>query len=345
MEFILNSNTNIICDNNSCAVKNAVQILQRDMDKRFNISECGKNSIILKTNTALCEETFIINVNKNITIYAGDELGFVYGLLYISEKFLGIQPFWFRMEQKIEKTASIPVKYGEYQRVKSLIKYRGRFVNDEVLIMKWNINGDSTEPWRMVFEALLRCGGNTVIPGTDKNSKKYRQLASDMGLWITHHHAEPLGAEMFTRLYPDMQPNYTETPELFHKLWEDAVKVQKDMNVVWTLGFRGQGDCPFWSHDSSSRFDTPAKRGRLISDVIELQRQTVLKYVKNPVFCTNLYGEIMELYEEGHITLSDDIIKISADNGYGKMVTRRRDNHMTDRELYKAMNKKEGECK
>lgn len=23
-------------------------------------------------------------------------------------------------------------------------------------------------PWEMVFEALLRCGGNLVIPGTDK---------------------------------------------------------------------------------------------------------------------------------------------------------------------------------
>lgn len=61
---------------------------------------------------------------------------------------------------------------------------------------------------------------------------------------------------------------------------------------------------------------------------MELQKQIVSKHVKNPVFCTNLYGEIMELYEAGHIAISDDVIKISADNGYGKMVTRRRDNHV-----------------
>ena len=36
-----------------------------------------------------------------------------------------------------------------------------------------------------------------------------------------------------------------EHPELFHKLWEDAVIAQKDCKVVWNLCFRGQGDMPF----------------------------------------------------------------------------------------------------
>ncbi|MDO5399076.1 MAG: glycosyl hydrolase 115 family protein, partial [bacterium] len=327
MKFILSLNTNILYKGNSRAVKNAVKILQRDMDKRFKASDCRKNAIILTVLPNLDDEEFYIDAADEMTIYAKDELGFIYGLLYISKTFLGIKPFWFWMDQKIEKTNAVSVEYGRYISAKPAVKYRGWFVNDEVLIMKWNIGGDSTEPWRMVFEALLRCGGNMVIPGTDKNSKKYRHIASDMGLWITHHHAEPLGAEMFTRLYPNMEPNYAETPELFHKLWADGIIEQKDLKVVWCLGFRGQGDCPFWSHDSSGRFDTPAKRGKLISEIIELQRQLVMKYVDNPVFCTNLYGEIMELYDEGYITLADDIIKISADNGYGKMVTRRRDNH------------------
>ena len=327
MAFILNSNTSIVCSNTSNAVKHAVRILQRDIRKRLQSSGHEKNTIQLNVKPELGSEEFFVDVTDTIHVYANDELGFVYGLLYISEHFLGIQPFWFWMDQRIEKTNAISVAYGQYRLPKPIIKYRGWFVNDEVLIMKWRINGDSTEPWRMVFEALLRCGGNMVIPGTDQNSKKYRQLASEMGLWITHHHVEPLGAEMFTRVYPDIEPNYTEHPELFHELWTEGIKAQKDMKVIWTLGFRGQGDCPFWSNDSSGRFDTPAKRGKLISDVIELQRQLVKNYVDDPVFCTNLYGEIMELYEAGHITLSDDIIPISADNGYGKMVTRRRDNH------------------
>lgn len=166
-----------------------------------------------------------------------------------------------------------------------------------------------------------------TIPGTDKNARLNRQLASDMGLWITHHHAEPLGAEMFARAYPEVDANFTERPEMFYKLWEDAVEEQKDYNVVWNLCFRGQGDCPFWSSDTTGEFNTPAKRGAHISNMIKKQCDMVRKHVKNPVFCTNLYGEIMELYEDGYIDLDESIIKVQADNGYGRMVTRRRDNH------------------
>lgn len=327
MEFQLSANTVILSTNPSPGVENAVGILRRDLSKRFRPSDSVRNAVTLAVQPALESESFTVEVGEGMTVFAGDDLGFIYGLLYISEHFLGIQPFWFWMDQKIDKAEVLPVPYGQYRSKKPIVKYRGWFINDEVLLAKWNIDGDSAEPWRMAFEALLRCGGNMVIPGTDTNSRIYRQTAADMGLWITHHHAEPLGAEMFVRRYPTLEPNYTERPELFHALWEEAIRAQKDDKVIWTLGFRGQGDCPFWSHDSSGRFDTPAKRGKLISQVIELQRQLVMKYVEKPVFCTNLYGEIMELYRQGHITLAEDIIKISADNGYGKMVTRRRDNH------------------
>ncbi|MBQ6529657.1 MAG: glycosyl hydrolase 115 family protein, partial [Clostridia bacterium] len=325
--MILTKNTKIIYNGAEKAVLNGVNILSRDIDKKFADTDAAENKIILTENSSLGAEEFLLDVDYDITVSAADDLGFVYGLLYISEKFLGIEPFWFWFDQKIEKVNSAEVTRGLYKSRKPAVKYRGWFINDEVLIMKWAVNGDSEEPWRMALEALLRCGGNMVIPGTDKNSRIHRQTAVDMGLWITHHHAEPLGAEMFARVYPDLEPNYLEYSDLFMKLWEESVIEQKDDKTIWCLGFRGQGDCPFWSHDTSGRFDTDEKRGKLISDVIELQRQLVLKYVDNPVFCTNLYGEIMELYEAGHITFAPDIIKISADNGFGKMVTRRRDGH------------------
>lgn len=79
-----------------------------------------------------------------------------------------------------------------------------------------------------------------MIPGTDANSKIYVGLAADMGLWITHHHAEPLGAEMFARVYPDKTPSFAEYPELFYSLWEDGIRRQKDYHVIWNIGFRGR---------------------------------------------------------------------------------------------------------
>lgn len=330
--FILNANTQIISPYHSKPIDNAINILKRDLNKVFTKSDYHENFIILKndediTHENLIDESFTIDINDSITITAGDDLGFVYALLYISETYLGIKPFWFWMDQDISKKEKVEIQYSYYESAKPVVRFRGWFFNDEVLLMKWNINGDIEEPWRMALEALLRCGGNLAIPGTDKLSRKNRQLAADMGLWLTHHHAEPLGAEMFVRAYPEIEPNFTEHPELFYKLWEEAVIEQKDYNVIWNLCFRGQGDCPFWSNDTSGRFDTPEKRGALISEIIEKQCDLVRKYVKHPVFCTNLYGEIMELYKEGHIKLDPQIIKVKADNGYGKMVTRRRDNH------------------
>ncbi|MBQ9119580.1 MAG: glycosyl hydrolase 115 family protein [Lachnospiraceae bacterium] len=276
----------------------------------------------------LAQERYRIEICEGrITITAGGELGFVYALLYLSEHHLGILPFWFWMDQSIETKKQVEIPEGVICSKDPVVVFRGWFFNDEVLMLKWKYNRNGIDGWKMCFEALLRCGGNMTIPGTDKESRKNRQLAADYGLWITHHHAEPLGAEMFARAYPEINPNYMEHPKLFHALWEEAVKEQQGCKVVWNLCFRGQGDAPFWSSDTTGAFDTPKKRGKMISDMIRRQCEVVKQYEEHPVFCTNLYGEIMELYEQGHMELAPDIIKVRADNGFGKMVTRRRDNH------------------
>lgn len=325
MSFILNRGTAIIFEMESKPVQNTVNILKRDIDKVLT-SDVSTNTILLKERADMAEESYLIDVGADIVIYAADELGFVYALLHISEKYLGIKPFWFWLDQRIEPLETVEIPFGSYTSPKPVVRYRGWFFNDEVLLLKWNTVSEEYT-WRMAFEALLRCGGNMTIPGTDKMSRKNRKLASEMGLWITHHHAEPLGAEMFAREYPGVEASFEKNPERFYKLWEDAVIAQKECKVVWNLCFRGQGDKPFWSDDNSGKYDTPERRGALIGEVIKKQCDIVKKYVNKPVFCTNLYGEVMELYKQGHIRLDDNIIKVRADNGYGKMVTRRRDNH------------------
>ncbi len=326
--FTLNRKLKILSEVHTKPVQNAIAMLERDRLMAFLPTEEQGGEIRLVWKEGLGEEEYLFRVTEDAAvILAGDNLGFVYGLLYISEKYLGIKPFWFWMDQQIAKKERVQIPVQEYQPPKPAVRFRGWFFNDEVLMMKWKYNEKDDAGWKMCFEALLRCGGNMTIPGTDKMSRKNRQLAADMGLWITHHHAEPLGAEMFVRAYPDVTPNYLEEQERFYKLWEDAVVEQKDYKVVWNLCFRGQGDAPFWSYDTTGQFDTPEKRGRMISQVIRTQAELVRKYVEKPIFCTNLYGEIMELYKQGFVELDEDVIKVRADNGYGRMVTRRQDNH------------------
>ena len=324
--FNLSLNTKIVSQVYSAPVRHAVEIFTRDMAKVLPDNGV-ENTIILAYDLSLGKEDYVVRFsqdNLTMNIYAAGNLGFIYALMYISETWMYIDPFWFWMDQTIEKREEVLIPAQDYYSLPAKVKYRGWFINDEVLLSGWDIEGDSQKPWEMAFEALLRCGGNMVIPGTDANSRKYRKLASDIGLSVSHHHAEPLGAEMFARAYPDKEASFDKYPELFRGLWKAAIEEQKDYNVIWNLGFRGQGDRPFWADDAA--YDTPEKRGELISRLINEQYDMVAAQVRNPVCCTNLYGEIMELYCEGHIHFNENIIKVWADNGFGKMVSRRRGN-------------------
>lgn len=328
MRLALNQNIKIISRIRSTAVEHALENLKRDIRNACRPTADPGIQLVLEQE-ALDNECFLLIVTKEknqLKLSSGSDLGFVYGIYEISRSILGIPAFWFWNDYKPEKKESYPIP-DDY-RVESSpfrVGLRGWFVNDEVLLKAWEVDYSEEKPWEMVFEALLRCGGNMVIPGTDKNSRKYRKLASDMGLYITHHHAEPLGAEMFARAYPELEASYDVHGDKFRMLWEEGIEQQKDLNVVWNLGFRGQGDRPFWDDDPV--YDTPEARGELMGSLIQVQYDMVKDRLPDAKCCTNLYGETMELYQQGFLKLPDDVIKIWADNGFGKMVTRRQWNH------------------
>ena len=307
-------------------VRRAADALLRDLratclpEAASGLDICLMQGDLLPEAYRLCREGGVIRLT------AGDALGFVYGLYRISSELMGVQPFWFWMDQPMAQRPghAVPADW-RVDSVPCRVRYRGWFINDEVLLHAWKVDGSDDKPWEMAFEALLRLGGNLVIPGTDRNAHRYRALAADFGLYITHHHAEPLGATMFLRAYPDLVPSYAEHPELFEGLWQEAVEKQKADPTVYNIGFRGQGDKPFWADDP--RYDTPESRGALMSELIRRQYDMVKAALPGGVCCTNLYGETMELYQQGHLTLPEDVIRIWADNGFGKMVTRRQGNH------------------
>jgi hypothetical protein len=331
--------TKIVADSIlSRAVRRAVSALERDIRNTCLRSGGEFLDIVLKKEECIPKEEYIqkecfvikaLEHNK-LGIYASDDLGLIYGIYHISKTFLSVDEFWFWNEQVFKKKRGyqVPDDYT-YESKPYKVRFRGWFINDEVLLSEWKpvVDGSVKEdyPWEMAFEALLRCGGNMTIPGTDFNAARFRDLADEYGLYITHHHAEPLGAEMFSRVYPKLEASFDKYPDLFIGLWEKAIAKQKKYHVIWNLGFRGQGDRPFWADDPS--YDTKAKRGQLISKLIRKQYEMVRSHDAGAVCCTNLYGEIMELYQGGYIDLPDDVIRIWADNGYGKMVSRRQNNH------------------
>jgi hypothetical protein len=146
-----------------------------------------------------------------------------------------------------------------------------------------------------------------------------------MGLWVTQHHSELLGARMFGRVYPDLTPSYGLYPEKYEALWQEAIDRYAGKRILWCIGFRGQGDHAFWDDDGAG-FDTDEKRGRFISSV--MRRQMELTRAKDPdaLFSTNLYGELMGLYRQGFLTVPEEVVKIWGDDGFGRMISRRQEN-------------------
>lgn len=91
--------------------------------------------------------------------------------------------------------------------------------------------------------------------------------------------------------------------------------------MIWTLGFRGQGDRPFWLDDDQHY--SLADRGRIISDVIKTQYRLVKAAQPEATCAINIYGELTALSQQGLLDIPADVIQIWADNGYGRMLSRR----------------------
>ena len=106
--FTWNRNTQIKTQIDTAPVRNAVDILYRDMEKTLKPVPQWCGDILLEKDNSLGEEQYRIEVETSqITIYAEDDLGWVYGLLLLSERFLGVKPFWFWMDQTFEQKESI----------------------------------------------------------------------------------------------------------------------------------------------------------------------------------------------------------------------------------------------
>lgn len=315
------------------SVKHFLNVLSRDKDKVFQVNSGQRETTIRfildeKNPDNLKTEQYCIRFSDDLTemkVVSSDELGAIYGILHISETFLGVDKFWFWNDCEPSIKTMVEIHPVTFYSSLPQVKYRGWFINDEVLISTWKYTNSDTYVWEMIFEALLRCNGNMVIPGTDIENPVYKNIAHDMGLWVTHHHAEPLGARMFARVFPHETPSYIENEGLFKRLWKDAIIEQQNAKVIWNIGFRGQGDRPFWVDDPT--FDTDEKRGALISKIMRDQYEMIAEYQKDPICCVNLYGEITELYKKGLLELPEGAIKIWADSGYGKMVSRRQGSH------------------
>lgn len=326
----LTANVQLEDQSNSKAVQFALRSFRQDIQRKLGLPDPGKKDVSL---------TFVISsdwkgfdqykteVREDGIVFTGsDELGLIHGIYAFSEEVLGIDPcIYFTGVVPVQET-SITLATGINESAPCTFKHRVMFVNDEDLIIGFQMEkqsyGMNLDFMEKLFETMLRLRMTGVIPSTlVLADEPHLKLASDMGLYIAQHHAEPLGSVPL--FWPKNIPySWSTHREHFIKFWSDAIARQKGTHVIWTLNFRGLLDRAFWDDDPSmSRNSSKEEKARVVNDVIETQYELLQKLTgeEKPMVCGYLWGELSGLYASGLLKFPEDTMLLFSDSGHGVM--------------------------
>lgn len=261
-------------------------------------------------------------IHQAIVLTGSDVRGTIYAIYQFSQEFLGVDPlYWWTDHPPARRTqVLVPSGLNETQGPPTF-RYRGWFTNDEDLLTGWRPGladgtGISLETWDRVFEAILRLKGNMICPGTFLFPYEPHVVAAgERGLIITQHHVEPLGLNTYR--WPKDQPySFVSHADLLTAAYERAVSQYRDPEIIWTVGYRGEHDRPFWADDKSAP-TTDQGRAQVINDAIEAQMGIVRAAGREPVFIMNAWQESSRFAQEGFLHIPEGVSLVWPDNGHG----------------------------
>lgn len=315
----------------------------------FNIvngdHQCG---IFIKTVENEEHEAYTVNVDENkVVIVGSDILGTVFGIYAFATNCLGILPVY-RLVDLFPKTREeMELPSQTFSSQPRAVRFRGWFLNDEDLLTEFR--GGSGERHidylfynrvmcldvlDMILETALRLEINLIIPSSfvDIDNPHEKALADAVirrGMYITHHHIEPVGVSAFTaenylkkRGLEGEAVSFITNRARMEEIWRYYVEkwAVYGENVVWQLGLRGKADRAVWQHDPSVP-TSDAARGEIISDAIATQHKMISEALGRDDFYSTvtLWMEGAELYGKGHIQVPKNTVVIFSDIGYSQM--------------------------
>ncbi len=267
-------------------------------------------------------ESFALCVESNrLTATGADVRGAIYAAYAFSEEILGVDPWWFWADHeparrdKIEIARDLKKEYGP-----ATFRYRGWFINDEDLL-----GGSAPDPLRenvfslemldRICETLLRLRGNMLVPGTfNYPDERCWELAARRGLALNMHHILVVGLNTY-RWPKDVPFSYSKHPDIMERYWRDCIAAYKGREVVWTVGYRGKHDRPFWADEPELK--TPEARGAVITAAIAKQVELIRAADPNAMIIANLWMEGAEMMHAGHLKLPASVVQVWPDDGSG----------------------------
>jgi hypothetical protein len=261
-------------------------------------------------------------IRQAIVLTGSDVRGTIYAIYQFSQEFLGVDPLYWWTDHAPARRAQVLVPSGLKEVQGSpTFRYRGWFTNDEDLLTGWrpgvaDQTGISLETWDRVFEAILRLKGNMVCPGTFNFPYEPQIVAAgERGLILTQHHVEPLGLNTYR--WPKDQPySLVRHADLLIAAWKRAVSEYRNPEIIWTLGYRGEHDRPFWDDDKSAP-TSDQERAQVINQAIEAQIGIVRDAGREPIFIMNAWEESSRFMQQGFLHIPEGVSLVWPDNGHG----------------------------
>jgi hypothetical protein len=267
-------------------------------------------------------EVLRIRPQSGAVVLTGSDLrGAIYAIYEFAERFLGVEPLHYWVDQEPPRRSQVVIS-TEVTSGPPTFRYRGWFINDEDLLSGWKPGGKegggiALECWDKIFEALLRLKGNMIVPGTFIFPDEPQvRAAGERGLIITQHHIEVLGTNTYR--WPEDKPySFGLYPDLLARAWRNSIRgYPPHQEVIWTLGYRGKHDRPFWDDDPSVG-PSDAERARAIRAAIDKQIELLQAERPGAYMLMNAWQEAVPFLRAGLLELPRGVTLVWPDNGHG----------------------------
>ncbi len=263
-------------------------------------------------------------IHSAVVLSGSDVRGTIYAIYQFSQQFLGVDPLYWWTDHAPAHRASVivPANFSETQA--PAFRYRGFFINDEDLLTGWKPGvrdgaDISLKIWNRIFEAILRLKGNMVIPGTWIFPYEPQiKLAEERGLIVSQHHVNVLGLDTYQ--WPENVPySFISHPKIFESALKQSVEeYPKGAQVVWSVGYRGQNDYPFWMVDKSAP-RTPAGRAQVIQEAIAKEIEILKQLHPHAHIVLNAWDETAGFIRQGLLKVPPGVALLWPDDGHGTL--------------------------